>query len=248
MASTARPTFLPLTVRFTSAPPATGFELDTGGAPLPCPVLAAGLSGVEQLGERSRFCGYFWANETPDGWAGEIKGRVSDVDLESLVGDRFAHRLSGPAQLSLDSVRFRQGRIETAEGEIAAGPGTVSRSLIEAAVQRLEMATALEASPSPSAVRYEQLSARFRLTSRGLQIAGGLQAGDVRVVMVDRQSVLLTEPAQAQPIAALVQALAPGGGIQVPANRQADWLMRRLPLPEAPARAASSSEPPTLPP
>ena len=49
---------------------------------------------------------------------------------------------------------------------------------------------------------------------------------------------------QPVPIAALLQALVPRADVQVPATRQTDWLMRRLPVPQASAlRTAEGASP-----
>ncbi len=169
-----------------------------------------------------------------DGWAGEIKNaQWTEVDLESLLGDRFPHRVSGLAQISLASARFRQGRVEEANGEIAAGPGVVSRSLIEAATERLGMSGEQGPKPSTVGVRYERLASLFYLDSRGLWLQGRCDTRNGRTILMDRSGRLLGEPViQPQPIGAVVQTLVSPGGIPVPATRQAAWLIRRLPLPE----------------
>ena len=222
-----------------AAPAVTGFELDTGGNALPCPLLAAGLAGIEQLGSRSRFRGSFWANETAEGWTGEMKGHLLDIDLERLVDVRFPHKLSGLAQLNLEIARFRQGRLQDANGALCAGPGMVSRSLIEAAAGRMGLASGLRANLSVSQIRYEQLSAAFSLDSRGLWLRGQCGSENSHAILVDRYTVLLGDPAfQPQPIAAVVQTLVPSGGLPVPVTPQTDWLLRHLPLPESPAAQA----------
>lgn len=217
-----------------AVPPATGFEFDTADASLPCSVLAVAFPGLEQAGPRSQFRGYCWANETPDGWAGEIQNvQLTDVDWESLLGDRFPHRLSGLAQIKVTSARFRHGRIEEMNGEITAGPGMVSGSLIQAATERLGMSAAPPQEAAPIARRYERLASLFYLDSRGLWLRGRCDTAGGQAILMDRGNLILGEPAtQPQPIGALVQALVSPGGIQVPATRQAAWLIRRLPLPE----------------
>lgn len=217
-----------------AVPPATGFEFDTADAALPCSVLAVAFPGVEKAGPRSQFRGYCWANDTSDGWAGEVKnGQLTDVDLESFLGDRFSHRLSGLAQINLTSARFRHGRIEELNGEITAGPGMASQSLIQAAVERLGMTAAPPQGATPASQRYERLSSLFYLDSRGLWLRGRCDTASGQAILMDRGNLLLGEPAtQPQPIGAVVQALVSPGGIQVPATRQAAWLIRRLPLPE----------------
>lgn len=224
-------------------PPATGFEFDTADDSLPCSVLAVAFPGLEKAGPRSQFRGYCWANETPDGWAGEIKnGQLTDVDLESLLGGRFPHRLSGLAQVTLKFACFCQGRIEKVHGQITAGPGIVSRSLIEAADTRLGFSATPHQSATPTSLRYERLASEFYIDPEigdGLWLRGLCQTAGGSANLVDGGNVLLGEPATLPlPMGAVVQALVSPGGIQVPATREAAWLIRRLPLPGTPKRQA----------
>ena len=219
-------------------PPTTAFELDTGGGAVPCSVLAAGLPILEPLGSRSRFRGYIWANQTSDDrtsgrWNGEVTGQLLDVDLGNLVTDRFPHKLSGTGQVTIQSARFRRGRLEDASGTLAAGPGVISRSLMDAAVGRLYLIQGDEPQASGELVPYEQLALAFAIDSQGLRLQGRCSAGGTDAILVDRRSRLLGAPLlQPQPVVALLQALVPASEVQVPATRQTDWLMRHLPVPQ----------------
>ena len=218
-------------------PPSTGFQLDTAGQPIPCDVLAMGLPILEPLGPRCRFRGYLWANEAPGGrasgsWNGELIGQLLDVDLGRQVTDRFPHRLSGTAQLTLRSARFYEGRLEDASGTLVAGPGVIGRSLMDAAVGYLRLYRDNEPPASGDLVPYEQLAMDFRIDSQGLTLRGRCPGGRPGAILVDRQGRWLGEPVlQPLPVVALLQTLVPASHVQVPATRQTDWLMRHLPLP-----------------
>jgi len=232
-------------------PPATGFELDTGGGAVPCGLLAIGLPLLERLGPRSRLRGYIWANQTGDGqrtateawsagWDGEFAGQLYDVDLDDLVTGHFAHKLSGVAQVTIQSARFRRQRLEEAAGTLVAGPGVISRSLIDAAVEQLGLVRGAESPVPGELVPYEQLAAGFLIDARGLQLQGGCSPSGHRsevlaagAILVDRQGRLLGEPVvQPQPVVALVRTLVPASQHQVPATRQTDWLIGHLPVPQ----------------
>ncbi len=131
------------------SPPMSGFELYTGGGELPCNVLAMGLAELKPLGPRCRFRGYIWANETADGWEGEVTGQLAELDLGSLVSDHFPHRMSGSGELTVQSARFRHGRLEEGSGILVAGPGTIDRSLLTAAVEAPRPAAGQQPLPSP---------------------------------------------------------------------------------------------------
>jgi len=221
-------------------PPASGLGVYTGGGALPCSLLALAVPEFEAMGPESRFSGYVWANETDEGWGGVLEGEFSGVDLERLVAGRFPHTLAGAAELTVKNATVRQGRLEEAAGSLVAGPGTISRSLLDAAAGRLGMARGPEPRGSGQLVAYDRLALSFRIDSHGLQLQGACPPAGCGIVLVGRSGPLLGEPpAQPVPMAALIQTLAPAGAIQVPATRETDWLMRRLPVHDAfPLRTA----------
>jgi hypothetical protein len=73
-------------------PPAYGLELDTGGVPLPCGLLAAGLAELKPLGPASRFCGHLWATQTPGGWTTERQGKLSEAGPPPQEADPLVPR------------------------------------------------------------------------------------------------------------------------------------------------------------
>ncbi len=225
-----------------TTPPATGFELDTGGTAIPCSLLAMGLKALRPLGPRSRLRGYIWANQTPDGWDAEVTGELFDVDLGRLVTEWFPHKLSGTGQVMIQSARFRAGRLVMASGILTAGPGVISRSLINAAVGQLKLVPGMEPPMPGGLVPYEQLALVFILDAQGLTLYGRCTATAPGTILADRNGRLLGEPAsQPQPVVALLQTLVPRSEVQVPATRQTDWLMRHLPVPQVVRREAAEA-------
>jgi len=215
------------------SPPAVGFELSTGGAKLPCALLSLGLPEFQRAGANSRFSGYLWANQNLGGWQGEMVGEWSNIDLGELLSDQPAHKLTGPAQVYLQFARFRDGRLEEAAGTITAGPGVVSRSLLSSAVERLSLTRGAEPNTPGEFVPFEQLATAFLLNSKGLQLQGRCAGIGPGSIMVDRYCRLLGDPVmQPKPVTALLQVLLAAGEQQVPASRQAERLLRVLPLPE----------------
>jgi len=249
-----------------TAPPMEGFELSTGDGELPTALLAMALGELKPLGERCRFRGNVWAKDGPDGWEGEFSGKLVELDLDRLVTDHFPHHWSGHCEATIESARFRGGRLVSAAGTLVAGPGTIDCSLLVAAVERLGLApgdglvfragenkTALLGAATNSSdkknsrVAYRRMAMRFVLDTRGIQIRGQCDEAEPGTVMTsDDGRRLLGEPSESpRPFAALAQALAPSSALLVPANRQADWLLRRLPLPEAVVAPSSDAETPT---
>lgn len=223
-------------------PPASSFHLNTGDVELPCHLLAMGVSELGPLGSRCRFRGHIWADETPQGWTGEVVGQVIELDLGSLVSDHFPYKLSGIGQLTIQSAHFRGSRLEEGAAALTAGPGIVDRALLAAAVDRLGVVPGNEPEQAGERIRYEQLAMFATLDAQGLQVRG--RCDEAGTLLRDDRDRLLSEPSQPQPVAALVQTLAPQSAVQVPASRQTDWLLRHLPLPEVvPPASAEAAVP-----
>jgi hypothetical protein len=253
-ANTPEPACIRLSRNRQVSPPAGGFELYTGDGELPCSLLAMGLDELAPLGPRCRFRGYIWANETTDGWEGEVTGQLAELDLGALVTNHFPHRLSGIGQATIQRARFRRGRLEEGGGVLVAGPGTIDRSLLAAAESRLELVAGNDLSLSPlrdgqadgEPVRYQQLALSIAVDARGLWLRGRCTTGGPGTILSDGRKRLLGEPPQGpRPIAALVQTLVPQNAVQVPASRQTDWLLRHLPVPDVAPLPGDDAQPPT---
>lgn len=216
-------------------PPSTGLELSTGGGTLPCALLATAFPDLARLGRQAGFNGCAWMNDVAGRRTYQLTGRLANVDLESAMAGRLGHALTGTAQVSVDLARLADGRLEEAAGSVTAGPGTVGRSLLDAAVERLGLARGVDPRGEAEIVPYEQLGFCLSIGPEGIRVRGTCPVPGPGSVMVDPYSRLLGEPdPRSQPIAvgALVRTLALPGGTDVPATRQAEWLMRVLPLPE----------------
>jgi hypothetical protein len=227
-------------------PPSNGFRLDTAGSDLPCSLLALGLSEFDGLGEASRFCGRIEANQhfqhgISAGWEGTLSGRILKVDLDALISERFPHKLSGSADLTIEQAYFRNGRVESAKGLLSAGPGVIGRSLVEAAAQHLGLAPDANMAPLPDQVRYRLMAAAVRLDESGLCIEGRCGNAGTGAVLADDQRCLLGQPkTQPQPAAALAAMLSPADAYRIPQSGPAQDLARRLP--QSPPQRPSTAE------
>ena len=192
-----------------------------------------GLSELKPLGPRCRFRGYIWANETPDGWNGEVTGQLVELNLGSLVTEHFPHRLSGVGEATIQSARFHRGRLEEGSAILAAGPGAIDRALVAAAMDRLGLVQGTEPFPESERIEYDHLALSITLDAQGMKIRGCCPEAEPGTILSDSRGRLLGEPPQGPlPIASLVQTLAPPSALQVPTSRQTDWLLRHLPAPE----------------
>jgi hypothetical protein len=223
-------------------PPASGFEISTGSGELPCDLLAAGLPELGGLGSSCRFRGYLWANQEPgerlfDNWSGEFAGQLLGVDLDRLVGDHFSHKLSGTADISIQTARFRRGRLTEARGALVAGPGVVGRSLLLAAVKNMNFTSGVDLNSLGELVPYDRIALEMFIDGRGLRITGQCPSERIGAIMTTGRQVCLLSSlgAQAQPVAAFIRTLSPDSAIELPAADQTDWLVTHLPMPKTEA-------------
>jgi len=229
---TPKPVQIRVERRRESDRPVTRFGLATGEGEIPCSLVAMGLPSWNALGPECRFRGLFWMSDTADGGTGEMFGTFTGVDLARLAAGRLAHTIEGAAQIGLQKATFVRGRLDRAEGGLIAGPGRVSRLLLEAAVERLDIAPGLALVGADDPVAYQELALAFRLQPAGVQLWGNCQPKNSGTVLLGSYGVLLGRPApEPIAIAALIDALVPAEGTRVPATRETDWLIRRLPLP-----------------
>ncbi len=206
-------------------------ELHTGETAVPCWLLAGPLGFLPHLGPRASFRGSIWATETSDGWEGEISGALVDVDLQSLVTEQFPHRLSGRADIAIQKCSFRHGRLEEAGGVLTAGPGVIGRSLLIAAADNLHLTAGEAAAKVATLQEYRELALGFVIDTAGITLRGQC-SGAPGVLVKSRDGALLTESAgPPEPAVALLRMLVPQSEVQVPATREADWLIGRLPVP-----------------
>jgi hypothetical protein len=211
-------------------PAAEWFEINTGDEALPCDLLGLAVAPMQSLGANAQFRGYLGAQRDADGWRGEISGgQFSGVDLDRLVTDRFPCRLSGPALVAIERAWFRGGRLESIRGFVSAGPGGVSRSLLEAAAAELGLGDHPPTAGPDAIVPYSELTFRFAVDGSGLTL-DGLCPTQPGAVMCDGRRQLLGSLHQPRPIAALVRTLAPRTAERVPVSPETEWLAHRLPL------------------
>ena len=188
--------------------------------------------GPRPSGWAARFLGQMAIDQLARGTKVELSGRLMGVQLEPLVRPLAPHRLSGLANVNIDQATIVDGRIVSAAGNLAAGPGAISRSLVESAETALGMKPAGEAtahgdrhdglrSPGPGlrAGRHERGRGRHgRSRARGRADAWRPGAG-------------ARSDSPRRDVVALVRLLAPPATQrQMPVARQTDWLARVLPL------------------
>ena len=225
--------------------PTTSITLNAAAAPLPCSLLTGVLPAARALGPRCLYQGRAEVSGAAAEWTGRLQGDLIDIDLETLVAGRYPHRLSGRARATGLAARFRDGRITSLSGRIEAGPGTIDRSLVSAAIDALYLPLRGAAWEEGGAFHYEQLAIDFSLTAAGLYLQGRCPGPIGGVLLTGRSGLVVPEP-QTQPVPALalVRMLVPRVDVLVPATRQTEPLVRALPLPVVDSPRVARQGPP----
>ncbi|MDZ7618650.1 MAG: hypothetical protein U1E05_16730 [Patescibacteria group bacterium] len=216
------------------SPAGLELKLYTGAAPLPSRLLAVGLPAFAPLGPDCRFRGYLRADQTPNGWVGELTGHFSEVDLGRLVRDQFHQHLTGTGQVTVERAGFDRGRVQFAWGTFTLGPGTIARPLLDAAVEQMSLIRNALPEAEDEWIPYRQFAANWRLSAEGLLIEGRCDSAVPGTLLAGTSPWHVGEPVvQPVPVTALVRTLVPNRSPEIPATAPAEWLMRHLPLPEA---------------
>lgn len=237
-----------------TSPATTTFVLETGDKPLPCSLLGHFASAWNSLGTEATFAGTFWTIDARDGRRGQLSGKLNNVDLSQLVTQNFRHTLTGKAQLEIEQAVMHQGRLQVAEANIYAGPGSVGHSLLQAARSELQMPLFEPGFSGPDGLAaYHRLAAHVTLDWQGLRIEEyrskndqsqhnvdshlGQRAG---VVMTGGNNTILVVPQNLLPSTALLRTLAADDDdralLQGPINTLAKWLPQPVILPPREAR------------
>ena len=228
---TAEPARLALTRNRQITPLATALELQTQGTVVPGAWLALGLEELAGLGPHARFRGRLWMVHSPEGSHGELAGRFDQVDLDRLVKEQGPYQLTGTAELTIDTARFSANHLREASGVVQAGPGLVSRSLLEAAVEQFGLATGPGVDPADQLLRYDRLAMAFVWNAQGFQVRGSPSAQG-GTILSGRRGAMLCEaqrPRQVKVLEGIARdSTAPSDGL-IPLARQ----HRRLAPPPA---------------
>ncbi|HEV7226086.1 MAG TPA: hypothetical protein VGN42_25490 [Pirellulales bacterium] len=221
--------------------PSTKFVLSTGGAALPCSLFAPLGEAAEAFGTRATFAGNLWADDAADGWQAELTGRFEQIDLDSLVSSRFNHILQGNAALELSGARFDRSQLVEAHGRLTAGPGAISGTIVQAAIEALGCHSPLKLSPDEArGIRgYQELAMAFSLDADGLRVAGICRGQPPGVMLVGEEGAALLAKSGARPLPAiaLLRLLVPASEEMVPATGATRRLIPWLPAPPTVPRA-----------
>ncbi|MEX0978415.1 MAG: hypothetical protein WDZ48_06170 [Pirellulales bacterium] len=207
-------------------------RLTTGSTPLPMAAIAALLPGVERLGKTCHFAGRISASESSGAWHAELAGQLSGIDLDLLVSRQFPHKLTGLGDVRLKSAIVQAGRVESAVGSVTAGPGVISRSLVQSAETHLHIQAADQALKGrDNLIAYQKLCVGFEIGPQGMTLRGEVPQTRGAMLIDDRRVLALEPPLASQPVVDLVRTLVPNSEVHVPATRETAGLTGVLPIP-----------------
>lgn len=215
-----------------SAPSTTRVVLDTGDACLPCSMLLAPLKIANSFGDGSRFRGRIEFRTTQQGWEIEhFAGVLSDADLRSLITEQFPHYLTGTAKVEVLEAGFASGRLAHAKGRFVSINGQIGESLLTSAESMLQIKRSCP--EGPDRFEYDQLAFWFEVNDDALSILGACEGLPSGTLLSRGPEPLAYEPPVTQALLSFVQMLVPQSRFAVPATRETDWLIRRIPVPSA---------------
>ncbi|WZO96701.1 hypothetical protein EP7_003706 [Isosphaeraceae bacterium EP7] len=215
------------------------------GPPIDASILNPFFDSRSWLGEGSRVWGSLTLSQVGNSeWTGHFQGDLTEINLASLVSERFpAHRLSGKAKLSLKSARWGDrpgqgfGWVE-AEGELTAGQGSVSPSLVQALASEMQFRTTAKVQNQEQGrdLEFRALGASFHLNHDGeIRVAGALGGEynpDGILVALNQVSPMASAPQGTANVRGLIKAMFPGdASTLVPGTAESQVVQRYLPLP-----------------
>ena len=151
------------------SPPANGFDLKTGPGSIPCRLLATFRKEFGVLGPNCRFTGHFSANDTPEGWSGDLSGQLIGVDLRGLARQNTAAAITGTADITIRNATFQRGRIDELTGRIVSGPGAMGGGLLAALVTQLRLRPSPQLGVTSQSLAFDRLGLDFWIDNRRRQ-------------------------------------------------------------------------------
>ncbi|MBP63460.1 MAG: hypothetical protein CMJ62_18210 [Planctomycetaceae bacterium] len=216
-----------------ATPPFTRVQCYTHGSALPCHLLAGFLPEIRRLGEDCTINGFVSADfHQAEGWQAEGEFVLAQVDMDRLVTDVFTQQLSGKASIGVHRLVVCANRLLICSGEFHMQQGTISRSLLENAVQHISIRSPQTLkSLEGESVRFESLDFGFRVDGNGFQLSGRSAEPAVGAILFVRPGVVFHEPMgnRPLPLVNLIRMLVPYQQFWVPATRETELLWLRLP-------------------
>jgi len=225
------------------------------GPPLPARVLEPFFESADWLGPQAKVWGGLTLQQSGSAdWEADFRGDLVDVDLGTLVGQRFpGQRLGGLARIAISSARWadRPGQgfgWSEAEGEIRTGQGSIGIDLLKSLAAEMRFRVSPKVAQLDGRrpeLDFQTLGLTFALAPDGeIRFGGGLGGGyapGAVLIVANQVTPIVHAPQGAANVRGLIKTLFPGGtaDAMVPATAESQVLQRRLPLPPGLAERAT---------
>lgn len=226
-----------------SNPPTTAWELRTGASELPVSLLRIVMPPIVKFGADARYRGTLMVSSADapthslkeSVWGCDFNGVMDQVNLGTLCGEVLPGSLEGTARIEIEHAQVRNGRLNSASALLTAGTGRISGLLVLAAAAGLELETKAPATEQfgASMQTFERLGLAIGINSRGVVLRGVCENSEPGTIVGTLNGPLLRtqEPEHAlQPIAGLLQIVAPNSPAVSPITPEALGLAHVLPL------------------
>ena len=218
-------------------------QLETGTPGLPAPLATVVLPPAARLGSQANFSGTLDCTLSETDATGQFSGELSGIDLQTLTAQDIPPELAmrGTGKLTINELHFQNGRITTARGSFHSSRGTVGPRFIAAAIEalRLRSGVPLESMAAfRGPVPFGELGFDLTLDAKQLKLVGRCIGAPAGTLMTGRpdNAPLLTTTSEPQLPTSLARMFSPQSLDWVPATPQAQWLLDRLPVTDAPPR------------
>ena len=209
-----------------SRPAQVSFRLQTGKSSVPTELLAPLWPAALHLGAQCQFQGTLWAQRTTGGWAGEMSGRLADLDLEVLLARQFDVPISGAATVDIQLAEFRDSALARLWGTLEATSGRVSGAILADSAVRLGCPGAKI--DAEAEVVYDRLQFVFGVEQGRFQLQPA--AAGAPTLTAGGQTLIGPPTGKVQPLEELVRVLGPRDAQLVPASPRLAQLVALLPL------------------
>jgi hypothetical protein len=215
--------------------------IDARNAKLPGWLVDDLVPVIGDVGDAATFTGLVRMEFASDHVQGVASGQLETVSLSAMLGSGKVHAARGHATVTLQELRWRDGRIEGMAGVVQSENAEVSQSLVAAAVANLFCGNASAELFKPEhqakPVSIDRLACRFQLDQTGLSLAGAIPPDAALphgcIAASGGRPLLTTPPYPRLPAGAWVQFVSGPAQSWVPATRSAVDMAQRMPLPEA---------------
>jgi hypothetical protein len=224
-------------------PPSIAWELRTGANELPVSLIRIVLPQIVKFGADARYRGTLMVSRgdaplhslNESMWGCDFNGVMEQVNLGTLCSELLPGSLEGTARIEIEHAQVRSGRLNSASALLTGGTGRISGLLVLAAAAALELETKAPATEQfgASMQTFERFGLAVGINSRGVVLRGVCENSVPGTIVGTMNGPLLRtqEPDHAlQPIAGLLQIVAPNSPAISPITPEALRLAHVLPL------------------